>query len=447
MPYSMKIDGGRLVLTGEMEDWADIVSAGQEAAKAAKKIKGRPTVVNKIVWTGGEIPAMSVPPITDTALEGLKPDVLIVGAGVTGAAIARELSKYKLDILLVEKEHDVALQASSRNDGMVHPGIDLHKGTLKYRYNMRGNRLYDKICEELQVPFNRCGQYLCFTAPFIPLLYASLAYWKWLGVPARVIGKKELQRLEPHLEGRLKAALFFPSSGIVCPYQLVIALVENAVQNGVRLSLDTAVLGIKTSRGGAGAQGKIDSVVTNRGTIYPKLLINAAGVWADRVAEMAGDEFFSIHPRRGTNSILDKKARALITNGIVAAMGKSISKKGRAKSHSKGGGVVSTVDKNVLIGPDAIETPERENYATRPASIENSFNKFRHTTPALNENQIITYFTGVRAPTYEEDFIVEKGRQTANIIHAAGIQSPGLTAAPAIAEDVARYAIEMLEAR
>jgi glycerol-3-phosphate dehydrogenase len=380
---------------------------------------------------------MKQPVLEDSALEGRRPDVLIIGAGITGCAIARDLCRYKLDILIVEKEHDVAMQASSRNDGMVHPGLDLRKGSLKHYYNKRGNELYDEVTRELGVPFERTGQYLCFSGVLIkPLLRLSILYWKWLGIPgARVIGRRELHRREGGLREDLSAALFFPTAGVVCPYGLTIAYAENAVQNGARLSLDTAVLGMETSG------GRIARIKTNRGTLYPRVVINAAGVFADEIAAMAGDQFYTIHPRRGTNSILDKKFTTSILRTIASRIGVS-----PGKTHTKGGGVIRTAHGNLLIGPDAVETWERENYATDRTSIERAFAKFQKTSPFLNRSQIITYFTGVRAPTYEEEFVVSKGHRTINLVHAAGIQSPGLTAAPAIARDIVRFTREILEA-
>jgi glycerol-3-phosphate dehydrogenase len=266
-------------------------------------------------------------------------------------------------------------------------------------------------------------------------LYLSLFYWKWMGIPARVIGKKELRRREPGLNKELTMALFFPSTGVVCPYGLTIAYGENAVQNGVRLSLDTAVTGIET------ADGRITAVRTNRGTVYPKVVVNAAGVFAGEIAALAGDGFYSIHPRRGTNAILDKK----FTGGMARISSTKIGTASK-KAHTKGGGIIRTVHHNLLIGPDAVETPEREDFATNRESVEATMRKFTATCAKLNPAQIITYFTGIRAPTYEEDFVVCKGRRCANLVHAAGIQSPGLTAAPAIALDAARFAVELLEA-
>jgi glycerol-3-phosphate dehydrogenase len=174
--------------------------------------------------------------------------------------------------------------------------------------------------------------------------------------------------------------------------------------------------------------------------VYPKVIINAAGVFSDCVADMAGDRFFSIHPRRGTNSIIDKKDSPRLVHTSASKLG-DIAK----SAHSKGGGLITTAHGNLLVGPDAVETYERENYATSKESVGATFEKFKQTAPALNQGQIITYFTGVRAPTYEEDFVVSKGQRTVNIVHAAGIQSPGLTAAPAIAVDVASFAVEILE--
>ncbi|MDR2758077.1 MAG: NAD(P)/FAD-dependent oxidoreductase [Spirochaetaceae bacterium] len=431
-------DDGCLLLEGELENWADVVRAGTLAVSKPglfKKPRYR-GLVNNIRFSGAEIPPMRLPVLQDASLEGASPDVLVLGAGISGCAIARELARYNVKILLVDKEHDVAKHASSRNDGMVHPGIDLRKGSRKYHYNRRGNRMYDRITRELGLDFERTGQYLCFSSPWLkPLLYLSLLYWKWLGLEGvRIIGKEELRQKEPGLREDLVTALFFPSAGIVCPYELTIAYGENAVQNGVTLSLDTAVVRM-TVEG-----GRITQVKTNRGTVYPRVVVNAAGVFAEDIAAMAGDRFYSIHPRRGTNAILDKKVGSLLVRTIASKIGAS-----SLNAHTKGGGMVRTVHGNLLVGPDAVETFEKENFATGAASIEAVFTKFKATSPGLSPGQIITYFTGVRAPTYEEDFVVCKGIRTVNLVHTAGIQSPGLTAAPAIALDVSRFVKELLE--
>jgi len=433
--FTVRQEKEHLVLEGESGDWREIVDAGFLAAKAAKgKIQG--CLVNDVRFTGAQPAPMRTPGFEDRALEGARPDVLVIGGGVTGCAIARELTRWNLEVLLAEKECDVALQTSSRNDGMVHPGLDLHKNCLKYEYNRRGNAAYDRVCAELQVPFAREGQFLCFPKwVFTFVLRIAKVHWRYLGIPNKVLGKKALFKVLPNLNPGIRNAFFFPTAGSVCPYNLTIAYAENAIQNGARVSLNTAVLGMEAEG------GEIRAVRTNRGTVYPRLVVNAAGVFAEDIAAMAGDRFFSIHPRRGTNSILDKKA------GFIARHHASTLLTGPPRAaHTKGGGVVRTVHGNLLLGPDAVEIPEKEDFATSRASIKTVFDKQHKTSDRLSQGQIITYFTGTRAATFEEDFVIRRGLYTKNIIHAAGIQSPGLTAAPAIAEDIAKLVLEQVKA-
>lgn len=419
-------------VSGNLSRWEDIV----EACGMCVVKKPGIHVVNDLILDGVQMPKMRIPEIEDMELEGSSPDVLIIGGGISGCSIARELMKWKLDVLVVDKEADLAIQASGRNDGEVHPGVDLGRGTLKQKYVVRGNRMFDQICKDLDVPFQRCGQYAGFTNrsayPFI-LLYAWQRRHICKVTDTKVISGKELHRREPNLNPEFKFALYNPSAGCVCPYGLTIAYGENAVENGARVSLNTAVLGMEVS------DCSIQSVRTNRGMIYPRLVINAAGVFAEDVAEMAGDRFFSIHPRKGTNSILDKKAGSLVKSIS------SIKKLAGNAAHTKGGGILHTVHHNLLVGPNAVETYEKENFATEPSSIDAVFEKQKLTAKGLSKRDIITYFTGVRPATFEEDFVIEKGRKTKNLIHCAGIQSPGLTTAPAVAEDVARMAVGELK--
>lgn len=431
---SASLEDNCIVLRGSLDSWEDVVAAGLLCAKPHSKRH----VVNDIVFTGAEQLPMRLPELKDAALDGEKPDVLIIGGGISGCSIARELSRYKLDILLLEKEADLALGASGRNDGEVHPGIDLSRGSLKHKYIRRANRMYDRICTELDVPFKRTGQYACFGNKYwLPAIWLHAMWRRFIdGIEdTRIIMGNKLRQKEPEINEDIAFALSNPSSGCVSPYNLVIAYAENAVHNGARVSLNTAVTDMQVEN------GKIKSVTTNRGTVYPKLVINCAGVYSDEVARMANDRFFSIHPRRGTNSILDKKA-----GRHLAAIASIVGASTPSKTRTKGGGILHTVHDNLLVGPDAIETYERENTATNAESIERVFAKQRITMPTLTERDIITYFTGVRAPTYEEDFIIEWGRKTENIFHVAGIQSPGLTTAPAVAEDVAHEAAQWLEA-
>lgn len=309
---------------------------------------------------------------------------------------------------------------------MVHPGIDITTRLLKKKMNNLGNAIYDRLCCDLKMPFERTGQYLCFkNSWYLPFIAITIPCWNMtVAGKANLINGKKLRIAEPDISSEAKFALFFDGAGMACPYGLTIALAENAIDNGAKISLNTAVLSIETEE--IGGKKHIKSVTTNRGIIYPKVVINAAGVFSEDIAQMAGERFFSIRPRKGTNSILDKKARRHIRT-IYSLMG-THSKTG----HTKGGGIVGTVDDNVLIGPDAIKTIDKEDFATHKDSIQNYFDKHNHAGKWLSQGDIITYFTGIRAATYEEDFIIEKGRFISNVMHAAGIQSPGLTAAPAI---------------
>ena len=421
-----------IIVSGEMDNWHDIVTACSMCVSREKGVH----VVNDIHLAGVEMPKMRMPGIHDQAIDGKHPDVLIIGGGISGCSIARELMRSRLSVLVIDKEADVAIQASGRNDGEVHPGVDLNKGSLKQSYVVRGNRMYDRICRELDVPFERCGQYVGFFDPKLRPIVEAYAWQRRhiCGVDdTRVISRDDLVHGEKHLNPEFAFALFNPMAGVVSPYQLTIAYAENAIANGAEFSLNTAATAMEVK------DGRIVSVTTNRGTVYPKLVINAAGVFADDVAGMARDRFYSIHPRRGTDLIMDRKAGALVRS---VASWKDLK---RSASHSKGGGIIHTPSGNLLIGPDAVETYEKENYATNRSSVDAIMAKQKRTAPALDGRDIITYFTGVRAADFEEDFIIEPGRRTNNLIHVAGIQSPGLTTAPAVAEDVSAMAVDLLQ--
>lgn len=428
---SVKVEDECIRVSGQLTNWEDIIRACRMCVSKDKRLH----VVNDIKLMDTNIPGMRIPKETSKELEGMKPDVLIIGGGISGASIARELSKWNLNILLVDKEADLAMQASGRNDGEVHPGVDLNKGSLKQHYVVHGNQIFDKVCKELSVPFKRRGQYVGFKQTYLLPLVTAYAWQKKhiCGVmDTRIIRREELRKREPELNDEFAFALYNSSAGCVCPYGLTIAYAENAVQNGAKVSLNTAVLGMDVK------DNQIVSVTTNKGILYPKLVINAAGTFAEDVAAMAKDRFYSIHPRKGTNSILDKKAAHLVKS--IASI-KMIS---RNKLHTKGGGILRTVHENLLVGPNAIETYEKENFATESKSIKEVFNKQKLTAKGLSERDIITYFTGVRAATFEEDFIIEKGRKTKNLIHCAGIQSPGLTTAPVVALDIENMVIKEL---
>ncbi|MDR1409289.1 MAG: NAD(P)/FAD-dependent oxidoreductase [Oscillospiraceae bacterium] len=421
--------GDSVRLEGTLGDWETIVRCGKFAAKA-----GFRAVINDVSLKDFTPPPMRTPPVKDNALQGLTPDVLIIGGGVIGCSIARELSRWQLSVLLVDKEDDVAMHASSRNDGMIHPGIASHPGTLRGEYNVRGNAMYDQICKDLSVPFERWGSLILYherwfgiSARFF-LGYRSKA----LGVPGRHLNRRRLEALEPNITKEANGAFEYPTSGILSPYKLTVALAENAVENDVQISLNTVVTGMDVEH------GAITAVHTNRGTVRPRVIANAAGCFCDTVAGMAGDRFFSIHPRKGECCILDKNAgplsqRSMGLIGLAAAF-----------STSKGGGIMRTIDGNVLVGPDAYEQPLREDFSTNRENLDAVMNKHLQLINGFNRSQVIAYFAGVRAPTYEEDFIIEGSRRVQNLIHAAGIQSPGLASAPAIADEITKLTLSRI---
>ena len=442
---------GCLVLEGQADDWETVVKAGQLAVHK-KRYHG---VINDIRLKGFE-DKPSLPQERDRLLEGERPQVLIIGGGVTGCAIARELSKWKLDTLLLEKGPDVASGASKANGGVIHVGINFPKKSQKLHYNLRGNKLYPGLSWELDVPFEQKGQALLCTRPWEKILVGILAWrGKKMGVEGVVwLDRPQLLAHEPCLPPYVIGGMYMPSGGLTSPMEMTVALAENAVQNGVRICLDTAVLGMET-RG-----GKVWAVDTNRGRLYPQLVINAAGVYADVIADMAGDRTFTIHPRRGTDIITDKKAGYMVRTSMERSpfslppdqrskgplgVGKDIRK--ALKSKTKGIGLIHSLSGNMLLGPNAIETPYREDKASYRQEVEAIIEVQKKVALDLDPRQVIAYFTGVRAPTYEEDFVVRKGLFTDNIIEAAGIQSPGLTAAPAIAQDVTSWALDILAAQ
>ncbi|MEW6724696.1 MAG: NAD(P)/FAD-dependent oxidoreductase [Bacillota bacterium] len=419
---------GAVVLTGAVASWDQYVSAGYAAAG-----QGFRGVVNRVEVSGLGQQPMALPKKADGSLDGLEYDVVVIGGGVIGCAIARELTRWSLSVALLEKEEDVAKHASSRNNGMVHPGFAPTPGSRKAYYNVRGNRLYDQVADELGFRFERCGSLVLLSASWHRLLYPVAARRaRRNGVDGLgLLGRRAVLSREPNVWPGQRGAFYLPSAGIVAPYEVTAAYAENALQNGAAIHLNTVALGFTVHH------GRIEAVETNRGTIRARAVVNAAGVWADRVAELAGDRFFTIHPRKGSIAILDKKTAVhqSMVFGLLRLKG---------VGHSKGGGITRTVEGNLLIGPNAIEVPGREDYSTDPTDLEYLMTHHLSLNVKLRPSDIITYFAGVRAATFEEEFIVEPSRSIANLVHAAGIQSPGLAAAPAIAADVSEMVAAQL---
>lgn len=419
-----------IILEGTADKWQEVTDAGFMAAN-----RGYKGVINKLRVKELEIPNIKEPLIEDLKLHNKNVDVLIIGGGIIGASIARELSKWNISILLIDKESDLAMHASSRNDGMVHPGIEPKPGSKKAYYNVKGNKMYEKVCKELDVPFRRSGSIILFQNKLVSMLKPLVLNRAMLnGVEGvKFFNRDEVLKKENFVRRDVVGGIFFPTTAIIPPYKMTIAYAENAVMNGVEVSLNTIAKSINKDK------NKILSINTNRGTIHPKVVINAGGVFADKIAEMAGDQFFTIHPRKGHLAFLDSKKGNYL--GSVVALPSLKLRKG----HTKGGGLIRTIEGNILVGPDAFEEPYKEDYSTDRNKIDSMLQKQLSIIPNFCRNDVITYCAGIRAATYEEDFIIEKSEYISNLIYASGIQSPGFASAPAIAEEIEKITVNFLK--
>ena len=425
-------ENGAVRLAGEVPTWHDRVRAGYAVAKM-----GYRGVLNDLRVPGVTESPASAPGFRDNLLEGQSFDVVVIGAGIIGCAVARELARFDLSIAVLEKENDVGVHASSRNDGMIHPGFAPTPGSKKAFYNVRGNRMYDTTSRDLDFSFRRPGSLTLFEKRWMRLLVPYMKYRcrkNGLDGDWRYVSAKRVRELEPNVTTAQHGGFLFPSAGVVNPFEVTIAYAENAAKNGVSFFFDTAVEALEIPGTPRPDRAPIGRIGTNRGTVTAKAVVNAAGVWADKIAELAGDRFFSIHPRRGVDAILDK--RLAITQRHILSMPRIF---GGNSTHSKGGGLIPCVEGNLLAGPTAIESPDREDYATSSGELD-ELRRLLSINRRLHAGDIITYFAGVRAATWTEDFVIERSERVPNLIHAAGIQSPGLASAPAIAEDVARMA-------
>ncbi|HEY5494325.1 MAG TPA: NAD(P)/FAD-dependent oxidoreductase [Candidatus Anoxymicrobiaceae bacterium] len=370
--------------------------------------------------------------------------VVIIGAGISGCSIAREVVKYTDDVVILDKEADVADETTKANNAEVHSGIGEKTGTLKQKLNVRGNRLYDQFVEGLGIELKRQGLLIVITPRTLP---TSITRWlpkrvaRWLlervvprlimrngkkkGIPGQtILTRQEIFEREPHVTRNAIAGVFDPTYGLVSPYKLAMALAESAIQNGAKLFLETEVTDVKVE------DGAVVSLVTNRGEIRAPIVVNAAGVFADKVADMAGAGGFEIHPRKGASLLFDRDITADYVHSSVAEF------RMFHKGHSKGGGAMPTAEGNLQLGPTAIETGDRYDTSISAEEIEEIFERFYYLLPDFPRSAIISAFSGIRAPTLDEDFIIEASDEVKGFVNVAGIQSPGLAAAPAIAEMV-----------
>lgn len=348
-------------------------------------------------------------------------DVLIIGAGVTGCAIARELSHTGLKIALSDACDDVAMGASRANSAIVHAGYDCVPGTLMAKLNVRGNEMFDDVCESLNVPLLRVGSFvIAFGEEDEKELNNLLERGRANGVPGlEIISGERAREMEPKLSDDVTAALWAPTAGITCPYELTIAMSENARANGADILLRKRAVAIDY------ANDEFTVKFEDGTSVSAKYVVNAAGVYADEVARLISDDSFTISPRKGEYMLLDKQALCVGT-----VIFQTPSKLG------KGVLVSPTVDGNIFAGPTAQDKVEKNDTQTTPEGLAELKKFSLKSVPTLNLRQVITSFAGVRAQPSTGDFIIRPSDKNARFIHAAGICSPGLSSAPAIAEYV-----------
>ncbi|MCC3145619.1 FAD-dependent oxidoreductase [Halanaerobium sp. Z-7514] len=403
-------------LTGVVDNWEEVVEFGHLAA-SLDSVKG---VINNIDTAEKKKTTIEAEIVNEKLIK--KTDVLIVGAGVTGSAIARELSRYELDIVVIDKNSDLAEGTTKANNGMIHSGYAATPGSLKAELNVKGNAKYDRWAEELNFDLDRTGSLVVgFSEEDKKHIEKYYEKGKKNNVPGiEILSGEEARELEPNLSDKVSSALWTPSAAYVAPYEVTVALAENAVENGVEFKLETKLTAVDNQN------GEINKVYTDQGVIECKYLINAAGVYADQVAELAGDRQFSIHPRRGSLIIFDKEKSDVLTRAVGTT----------PSEHTKGGVAQLTPEGNPLWGPTAVEVAEKNNKAVSQKDIDTIMEKFTSIVDGIDHNDIITIFSGVRAANYKEDFVIEASQKIKGLIQAAAIQSPGLASSPAIAEKV-----------
>ncbi|HHD2735441.1 NAD(P)/FAD-dependent oxidoreductase [Clostridium perfringens] len=353
-------------------------------------------------------------------------DIIVIGAGVVGCSIARELSKYNLDVLVVEKNSDVSEGISKGNSGIVHAGYNEKIGTLKAKLNIEGNKIFDDLSRDLQFPFKRNGAFiLAFSDEDMNILESLKENGEKLGVEGlEILTREEALNIEPNLNKEIVGVLNVKTSGIVSPYEMTIALAENAAENGVEFKLNSKVTNIeKISEG-------YKVTLNNKELVSGKIIINASGLEGAFLNNLVSMSKREINPVKGEYCLFDKVAGAMINKTLFQVPNKL----------SKGVLVTPTAEGNLLVGPNAVEGKTLE---TSREGIDEILDKSKKSLEELPVARILNTFSGIRPKTKEGDFIIEEVEDAKNFINVIGIDSPGLTAAPAIGV----YVVNMIKER
>lgn len=349
-----------------------------------------------------------------------KYDIAIIGAGVSGTAIARELSRYQTKICVLEREEDVCCGTSKANSAIIHAGYDAEPGSLKAKLNLRGNQMMDQLAKDLDFPFRRNGSLvLCLDEK--DLLNLQKLYERGIanGVKGlQILNKEEVRAMEPNISDQTVAALYAPTGGIVCPFHMTIAFAENACANGTNFHFNTEVKNITRRQ-------NIWEIETTKGIFEAGCIINATGVYADKFHNMVSEKKIHITSRKGEYCLLDRTAGTHVSHTVFTLPGKL----------GKGVLVTPTVHGNLLIGPTAADIEDKEGVNTTREGLDEVLQKSAASVKNIPARQVITSFAGLRAHEDGDDFII--GETEKDFIDCAGIESPGLSSAPAIGEMVA----------
>ena len=348
-------------------------------------------------------------------------DVIIIGAGVTGTAIARELSRYQCRVCVLEREEDVCCGTSKANSAIIHAGYDAEPGSWKARLNVRGNEMIESLSKELDFPFKREGSLvLCLDEKAYPDLKKLYDRGIENGVKGlQILYRDEVLMMEPNVSDKVYAALYAPTAGIVCPFHMTIAFAENAYTNGAEFRFNSEVQ--KISREADGWE-----IITGKGKYKTKCIVNAAGVYADKIHNMVSEKKLHITPRKGEYCLLDKSAGNHVGRTIFTLPGK----------FGKGVLVTPTVHGNLLIGPTAVDIENKEGVNTTRDGLQQVLEKSADSVKNIPTRQVITSFAGLRAHEDGDDFVI--GETEKDFIDCAGIESPGLSSAPAIGEVIGK---------
>lgn len=357
-----------------------------------------------------------------------KYDVIIIGAGLVGSIIARWLSKYNLNILLIDKEPDVCTGTSKANTAIIHAGYDDPFGTLRGKLVVDGNRMFYQMCEELEVPYKMCGTYVvALTDEDIKTLEKLMENGRKKGVPGlEIISGEEMRHREPYINPDVKGALYAPTGGIGDPFMLTVAAAENAVMNGTKILLETKALDFVVEPFSLHKK-KVSGVVTNRGTFLADVTIASAGLYCDELMEKLGIKYdFYVRARKGEYYVFDK-AKKLQVKTVLFPCPTPV---------TKGILVTTTIHGNMILGPTAKEIKDKEDTSITPEGLEELYEGAKRLVPELELTDVIRTFAGLRAGGFLHDFIIEAPLKYWGFINLAGIESPGMASSAAIAEYV-----------